>query len=117
MPHFVMDCSDTVLNLYEQKFICEQIHLVALDTGLFVESEIKVRLNPFKTCLVGNNKEAFIHVFAHIMQGRTTIQKATLSKQVVVKLTKMFPSIENIAMNVADFEKATYCNQAMLKAI
>jgi 5-carboxymethyl-2-hydroxymuconate isomerase len=117
MPHFVMDCSETVLNLYEQKFICEQIHLVALDTGLFVESEIKVRLNPFKTYSVGNNKETFIHVFAHIMQGRTTIQKANLSKEVVAKLTNMFPSIEHIAMNIADFEKATYCNHAMLKVI
>ena len=117
MPHFVIDCSDTVLNIYENKLICEQIHLVALDTGLFVESEIKVRINPFNTYCTGSKDDAFIHVFAHIMQGRTTNQKATLSKQVVTKLTKMFPSIENIAMNVTEFEQASYCNRKMLKVI
>ena len=117
MPHFVMDCSDTVLNLYEQKFICEQIHIAALGTGLFVENEIKVRLNTFKIYSVGNIEDEFIHIFAYIMQGRTTVQKANLSKKIVSKLTSMFPNIQNIAMNVADFEKATYCNHAMLKAI
>ena len=117
MPHFVMDCSDSVLELYEQKLICEQIHSVALDTGLFIEREIKIRINPFNTYLVGNTNEEFIHVFAHIMQGRTTIQKKNLSKQVVAKLTMMFPCIENIAMNIAEFEKSTYCNRAMLKVI
>lgn len=115
MPHFVIDCSDTVLNLYQKKHICEQIHLVALATGLFVENEIKVRINPFNTYSIGNKTEEFIHVFAHIMQGRTTVQKAALSKQVVTKLTAMFPHIENIAMNVAEFEKATYSNRSMLK--
>jgi len=117
MPHFIMDCSETVLNFYEQKFICEQIHLVALNTGLFNESDIKIRLNPFKTYSVGNNEEEFIHVFAHIMQGRTAVQKADLSKKIVLKLSSMFPSIQNVAMNVTEFEKATYCNRAMLKVI
>jgi len=112
-----MDCSDTVLNLYEQKFICEQIHLVALDTGLFNEGDIKIRLNPFKIYSVGNIENEFIHIFAYIMQGRTTVQKANLSKKIVSKLTSMFPSIQNVAMNITDFEKATYCNRAMLKVI
>ena len=48
------------------------------------------------------------------MQGRTTEQKADLSKLVVTMLTTIFPDIANIAMNISDFEKATYCNRAML---
>lgn len=48
------------------------------------------------------------------MQGRTTAQKANLSKEIVSKLTELFPSIANIAINISDFEKATYCNRAML---
>ena len=112
-----MDCSDTVFALYEQKLICEQIHLVALDTGLFIESEIKIRINSFKTYSVGNKDDEFIHVFAHIMQGRTMVQKANLSKQMVSKLSSMFPNIQHVAMNVTDFEKATYCNRTMLTVI
>lgn len=114
MPHFVMDCSEDVLNSHDEEFIIEQIHVVANATGLFEENDIKVRLNPFKKYSVGNKRESFIHVFAHIMEGRTTEQKANLSKQVVSKFAALFPEIPNIAMNISDFESATYCNRAML---
>lgn len=109
-----MDCSENALKPYDEEFIIEQIHLVANATGLFDESDIKVRLNLFIKFSVGNRRESFIHVFAHIMQGRTTEQKANLSQQVVTKLVALFPDIPNIAMNIGDFEKATYCNRAML---
>jgi 5-carboxymethyl-2-hydroxymuconate isomerase len=109
-----MDCSASVLELHDEALIIEQIHLVANETGLFDEGDIKVRVNSFKTYLVGNKREDFIHVFAHIMQGRTTQQKADLSKKVVGKLVMLFPKISNIAMNISDFEKATYCNRGMV---
>ncbi|MGB0937125.1 MAG: 5-carboxymethyl-2-hydroxymuconate Delta-isomerase [Colwellia sp.] len=114
MPHFVMDCSESILNVHKEEFIIEQIHLVANATGLFDEKDIKVRLNAFKKYSVGNEREDFIHVFAHIMEGRTTLQKAELSKQVVANLVGLFPKVSNIAMNVSDFEKATYTNRNML---
>lgn len=114
MPHFIMDCSDSILKIYDEEYIIEQIHLVANATGLFDEDDIKVRLNPFEKYSVGNKCEDFIHVFAHIMQGRTTEQKENLSQQVVTKLAVLFPETSNIAMNISDFEKATYCNRAML---
>ena len=114
MPHFVMDCSENILNSHPEEVIIEQIHLVAHATGLFDEGDIKVRINPYKKYTIGNKREDFIHVFAHIMQGRTTEQKAILSKQVVTKLVSFFPDIPNISMNISDFEKATYCNRAMV---
>ncbi|NMP17711.1 5-carboxymethyl-2-hydroxymuconate Delta-isomerase [Thalassotalea sp. Y01] len=114
MPHFVMDCSDDVLNLHDEEFIIEQIHLAANASGLFDESDIKVRLNPFKIYAVGNKRESFIHVFAHIMQGRTTEHRANLSRLLVSRLTTLFPDTPNIAMNISEFEKPTYCNRAML---
>ena len=109
-----MDCSDTILNAHDEEYIVKQIHLVAHATRLFDENDIKVRINPFNQYSVGNKTEDFIHVFAHIMQGRTTEQKAELSKQVVAKLVSLFPTVNNIAMNISDFEKATYCNRNML---
>jgi len=114
MPHFVMDCSESVFKFHDEEYIIEQIHLVANSTGLFDEGDIKVRVNPFRIYSVGNKREDFIHIFTHIMQGRTTEQKANLSQEVVTKLVALFPNIPNIAMNINDFEKATYCNRAML---
>ncbi|WP_295893941.1 5-carboxymethyl-2-hydroxymuconate Delta-isomerase [uncultured Vibrio sp.] len=114
MPHFVMDCSEGILKSHDEEFIIEQIFLVAHATGLFDKNDIKVRINSFQKYSVGNKREEFIHVFASIMQGRTVEQKAILSQQVVSKLVDLFPNIPNIAMNINDFEKATYCNRTML---
>jgi 5-carboxymethyl-2-hydroxymuconate isomerase len=114
MPHFVLDCSEDILAIVPEVEILRLLHGVAKASDLFDESDIKVRVNPFKNYLVGNNKTAFMHVFAHIMQGRTTEQKAKLSKTIVTKLSEMFPQVSNIAMNVSEFEKATYYNKSRL---
>lgn len=114
MPHFIMDCSQSILESHKEESILEQVHLIAYSTGLFEEGDIKVRINPYKKFIVGNKADNFIHVFAHVMQGRTTKQKADLSKLMVNMLTTMFPDVTNIAMNISDFEKGTYCNRAML---
>jgi len=115
MPHFVIDCSQHILELQDPDTITQEVHQVANNTGLFDESDIKVRLNPFKEhYLVGGKKGDFIHVFANIMEGRTPTQKAILSKVIVTKLKSMFPEIPFIAINVNNFEKATYCNKSMV---
>ena len=83
-------------------------------SGLFEESDIKVRVKPFPVYAVGGGKEDFIHVFSYIMQGRTIEQRADLSKRIVSELADLFPTVRRIATNVAEFEKATYLNREML---
>ncbi|WP_020405830.1 5-carboxymethyl-2-hydroxymuconate Delta-isomerase [Hahella ganghwensis] len=114
MPHFILDCSEDILDQLSQESIIDQIHQVAHASGLFDEQDIKVRVNPYRIYLVGGGKAPFIHVFSHIMQGRSTEQKAALSQSIVRTLMSMFPEVPNIAMNVSEFEKATYVNRKML---
>lgn len=114
MPHFVVDCSQGILRQHSQDEILARLHRAVDSTGLFEESDIKVRVNPFPVYAVGGGKEDFIHVFSHIMQGRTIEQRANLSKRIVSELADMFPTIHRIATNVAEFEKATYLNREML---
>ncbi|RKE98906.1 5-carboxymethyl-2-hydroxymuconate Delta-isomerase [Ichthyenterobacterium magnum] len=115
MPHFVIDCSQHILEIKEPQAILQEVHQAANDSNLFEEADIKVRLNPFKeNYLVGGKEENFIHVFANIMEGRSTEEKANLSKDIVNKLKIMFPNIPFIAININDFEKATYRNKAMV---
>jgi len=75
MPHFIIDCSENILALHDEASLIQKVHLTAHSMGLFDEGDIKVRENPFSTYLVGHRREGFIHVFTHIMQGRTTEQK------------------------------------------
>lgn len=110
MPHFVIDCSPNVIAWKRVESIMKEIHDTAESTGLFKPGDIKVRVRPFEYFNVGNTKTDFIHVFASIMEGRTTEQKADLSRRIVAKLKELFPNVPVIAMNVDEFEKSTYCN-------
>jgi 5-carboxymethyl-2-hydroxymuconate isomerase len=114
MPHFVVDCSHSILEHRPEEEIIARVHGVANATGLFDEHDIKVRVNPFALYSVGNRREEFIHVFSSIMEGRSVDQRAELSRLIVVELACMFPHVANIAINIAEFEKATYCNRTML---
>lgn len=114
MPHFVVECSQGILETHDQETIITRLHRVANASGLFQESDIKVRVHPFAINSVGGGREDFIHTFAWIMEGRTVEQRAALSKAIVTELTGMFPLLPRIAVNVAEFEKATYFNRAMM---
>ena len=115
MPHFILDCTEKILENHSEERILEQVHKTANATGIFREKDIKVRLNVYRKFLAGGGKEDFIHVFAYIMSGRNTDQKAALSKAIVQKLSTMFPDIPRIAMNVAEFEKSTYFSRDMME--
>lgn len=115
MPHFVVDCSAKLIDSLPVEIFYREIHYSAAQSGLFAIDDIKVRLRPFEHSAVGGyNHKDFIHIFAHIMEGRTVEQKADLSKRIVSKLNELFPNVSVISMNVYEFEKATYCNLATL---
>ena len=114
MPHFIIECSE---NTIEQKSLDEIMRLVydaAESTELFAENDIKVRLRPFQYFKLGEGKSDFIHVFGHIMEGRSTEQKANLSRKIIERLNEIFPDISIISISISEFEKATYCNKALI---
>ena len=115
MPHFVIDCSEDIIAMKSPEEIMQNVYNTAESTQLFDEGDIKVRINTYKLYNIGNTKNDFIHIFANIMEGRTTSQKAKLSKAVVTELKNMFPKVPIISINIRDFEKATYCNKSMIK--
>jgi len=114
MPHFVIDCSENIINKKSPKEIMRNVYDSAESTQLFSEGDIKVRINPFKYYNVGNTSHDFIHIFANIMEGRSTDQKSKLSKKIITELNLMFPEVPIISINIRDFEKDNYCNKSMV---
>lgn len=82
----------------------------AVQSGLFDIRNIKVRLRPYADCVSGAESQTFLHVFGYIMGGRTMEQRNALSKSIVRQLSRLLPDVPVIAMNVMEFEKATYNN-------
>ncbi len=114
MPHFVIDCSENILELKSPEDIMQNVFNSAVSSQLFKEGDIKVRINPFKHYNIGDSKSHFIHIFANIMEGRSSEQKSNLSRGIISELKKVFPEVPIISINVRDFEKATYCNKSMV---
>jgi 5-carboxymethyl-2-hydroxymuconate isomerase len=114
MPHFVIDCSENIIKIKLPKEIIQKVYDTAESTDLFDKGDIKVRINPFEYYNIGNTKNDFIHIFATIMEGRTTSQKKNLSEKIITELKSMFPDVPIISINIRDFEKATYCNKSMV---
>lgn len=116
MPYFILECSEELLVHHSIETILKYLHQVANHTELFEESDIQVRISPFKTYIVGNKKQPFIHVFAHIMAGKTDDEKANLSKMMIKRLAMMFPGVEHITMNVTEIAQEGYCELSMVQA-
>ena len=92
----------------------QAVYDVANATGIFAANDIKVRLRPYQYFKLGEGKKDFIHIFGNIMEGRSTEQKASLSKEIIERLNEMFPDISILSINIREFEKATYSNKALI---
>ena len=114
MPHFVIDCSENIIKIKSPKEIIQKVYDTAESTELFDKGDIKVRINPFKFYNIGNTNDDFMHIFAHMMEGRTVAQKRNLSEKIITVLKSIFPEVSIISINIRDFEKATYCNKSMV---
>jgi len=114
MPHFIIDCSQDILQLRTPEELMDALYEVADATGLFAPNDIKVRLQPYQYYRLGTGKKNFLHVFGYIMEGRTTEQKAYLSRQISTRLSELLTDISFLSVNINDFEAATYSNKALI---
>ena len=48
------------------------------------------------------------------MEGRTTTQKAMLSKTIVENLNQLLPDLSIISMNIYEFELEMYSNKSLI---
>ena len=117
MPHFIIDCSPDILKQKSPDEIMEAVYDIAESTGLFAADDIKVRIRPFEYFRLGKTKKDFIHIFGNIMEGRSTEQKANLSRKIIERLNQIFPDISILSINIREFEKATYCNKALINPL
>jgi 5-carboxymethyl-2-hydroxymuconate isomerase len=114
MPHFIIDCSQDILQERTPDELMEAVYGIANATGLFAPNDIKVRLQPYQYYKLGADKKNFLHVFGYIMEGRTTEQKAELSRQINTQISELLPDISFLSINISDFEVATYSNKALI---
>ena len=86
MPHFIIECSENIIQQKSPDAVMQAVYDAAEGTRLFAPNDIKVRLRPYQYFKLGKNKKDLIHVFGNIMEGRSIEQKANLSQKIIERL-------------------------------
>ncbi|MDC4732532.1 5-carboxymethyl-2-hydroxymuconate Delta-isomerase [Acinetobacter baumannii] len=87
MPHVVVDYSDNLTGI-NAKQLLEEINTTLIETELFSPEDIKSRARRDEVFLIGLGvDQAYIHVKAYILSGRTTEQKQLVGEQLLAVLS------------------------------
>ncbi|MBB1293818.1 MAG: 5-carboxymethyl-2-hydroxymuconate isomerase [Pseudoalteromonas rhizosphaerae] len=106
MPHIIIEHSEDLPVL--PQVLVEKIHQATFNSGLFELATIKTRAIAYTHYQLGDGKEGFIHIGAHIMQGRTIKQKQQLSEQLLDCLKIYCRESDSLSVNVHDMEHEIY---------
>lgn len=119
MPHFIIDCSHSLLEKHNAKEIMDCVYHSAQSQELFAATGaggVKVRIQAFEHYLTSDLESDFVHVFAHIMSGRNEAQKKSLSQKVLSNLQELLPELPVLSINIIDIDKSSYVNKALLES-
>jgi 5-carboxymethyl-2-hydroxymuconate isomerase len=112
MPHIILEYSlsveDTELSVEQAKVLVDAAYQAVVQTQLFKEDNIKVRLHPLKFYRLGLDDCGFIHGICRIHSGKTALQKQQLSKSLLVALTGCETAKRVITVEVVEMDTETY---------
>ncbi|MFP4131833.1 5-carboxymethyl-2-hydroxymuconate Delta-isomerase [Thiohalospira sp.] len=92
MPHLQLEYAEELVAEEELPGLLAVVHAAARDTGLFVESHIRIRARPVAHYLVGGERAPFAHVELRIRAGRHSRHHRLLADAVVAALQPQLPT-------------------------
>lgn len=106
MPHLIIEHSHNLPT--SETNLLNALHDTAASTQLFDPTTIKSRTIEFKHFKLGNNKCGFVHVQAHIIEGRTTEQKQLLSDALLQQLQIQLTDEYQLSVHIYDLIPQIY---------
>ncbi|GEM76081.1 5-carboxymethyl-2-hydroxymuconate Delta-isomerase [Vibrio sagamiensis] len=106
MPNLVLEYSNSVEEQVNVRGLLEDLHKVALDSGLFELSSVKSRTLRCHNWLVGVQEDSvdFIHINFDLLVGRTPEQKRALSRALMTVLQESATHIHSLTVNIRDMD-------------
>jgi 5-carboxymethyl-2-hydroxymuconate isomerase len=116
MPHCIIEYSDNVLDILPWKEIFSELHKILVDTGEWVESDIKSRAIRHNNFYIGDGSpnQAFVTLKIQVLEGRSDELKKDISQKALTVLRKYFSETlmnfqAGITVQVSDIHRASYC--------
>lgn len=108
MPHCIIEYSKDLEKEISPQTMIEKTYQGALDTNLFISSDIKTRAIAFEHYQTGNLKENFIHINIKVLSGRTAEQRKVLSNSVLYQFKDVQIQPLSITVEISELEKESY---------
>lgn len=98
MPHFVVDCSQAVLDSVSPDSLVGAIDATASSSGLFRSYDsVKVRIQAFEHYSEGGGATDFIHGMAYV-SGMSPNDRGTLADKVVAAVKELAARVPLVTM-------------------
>lgn len=104
MPHCIVEYSGGL----NASALLEAVYGGADRSGLFTAADIKLRAQGYSDHFSGAGKQAFVHVSARILSGRTLEQRQQLSQQILASLEALQLSQCSLTVEVIEMERDSY---------
>jgi len=108
MPHCIIEYSQDLEAEVEPLTLVRSVYHGAQESGLFSDSDIKVRALAFNHFSTGNLRQDFVHVTVKILSGRNLEQRRKLTQSILAKLNNLFSKSISLTVEIAEIEKESY---------
>ncbi len=107
MPNLVLEYSNSVEERVNVQGLLEDLHYVALNSGLFEASSVKSRTLRCHHWLVGDLADDvdFIHISFDLLDGRTPEQKREIARQMMDVLVAQASYVYSLTVEIRDMDK------------
>ncbi|OHU89088.1 MULTISPECIES: 5-carboxymethyl-2-hydroxymuconate isomerase [Pseudoalteromonas] len=106
MPHLIIEHSNN-LPIPAQQLV-EAVHLATQSTALFDPTTLKTRTQSTDYYKLAEGKIGFVHIHAHLIEGRSEAQKQLLSNALLEVLQTMFDTNWLLSVHPYDLLPSIY---------
>ncbi|MEP2980545.1 MAG: hypothetical protein ABJO86_13725 [Lentilitoribacter sp.] len=108
MPHIVLEYSANSIDDAHLDKALKSTYEVCCKFDCIRPEAIKIRAHSILNAYYGNGAKDFIHVTAHLLDGRSRARKADISKALLDNIMAEFPMIDTFSVDVLEIDGNVY---------
>jgi len=108
VPHIIVEYSEQLIGEDEVQTMLQSVHRSIVDSGLFIENQIKTRAYPFKAFTKGGGNDPYVHIQARIKFGRDANDKKRLGEEILTGFKKLNIQASVITVEIIDMDRESY---------
>jgi 5-carboxymethyl-2-hydroxymuconate isomerase len=114
MPHVIIEYAESLQSQITAEQLINTVHGAVISSELFTPSHVKTRLVCLEHIRAGLDNLPFIHIQIRLHQGRTSPQKASLTRHIIDTLSQLALISVTLTAEVVELETESYAKHVMV---